>query len=187
MFGAECTGISNTEECARQIETLKLSQAQGGASRNGNQLCFRLGSGASKCLSDQSDASFSYLGTLGAPYYHVIWVQYFEGNSVLLVNPRNGRSFEALGEPYPSPKGTHIAFAAWNLISGYGPTKAEIVRADGDNLLSEWSLEPTGSWGPKHPKWRSADFVEFAKIDENQSSVGTLRVRNAGGRSWIVE
>lgn len=192
LEGNVCAGIDNSERCARAIEDRKLPLTATLVRRSGERLCLRLESGTEKCLEPDvndtdSSVSYSYLGTLPKPRFHVIWTQYYEGSSILLVHAKTGKTYFVDDIPTPSPDGRRLAVASLDLEAHYNPNSLEILRADGDQLVSEWRLEPDG-WGPGLPTWQAPGLVSFpqmalrAETERPPSEIGSWQVTKSRGR-----
>jgi len=151
-----CDTIPNSYRCATTIERDRLAAGAGVVAGTADSICFS-GEGWTGCLPRMvGDSNYPgtavYIGTMANPPYHVLWVQYYEGNHVRLVHVRTGRRVELDDYPVPSPSGERLAVAAGDLEAHYGPNRLTVWRQDGDSLYREWTVEPS-DWEPRHVEW----------------------------------
>ena len=110
--------------------------------------------------------------------YHLVRVQYPEGNSYLLVNARTGKKTSIIGLPYISPSKQYIIAANEDLIAGHSANALQLLKIEKDSLANQFILDIKG-WGPEKIKWLSdSSFIiqkKMALIDSAKGTIGYKR------------
>ncbi len=175
-------------------EAAALAAAGGRVSRTGPTLTIRLPGGAPQVvLADDSTEgesyrSFRYHGPLAGAPFHLIRVGYYEGGSWLLIHETTGRQRPLDGRPVVGPGGIRLAAGNFDLEAAFEPNMVEILRIDGDSLVSEWRVDPA-DWGPDSLAW-VGDTVTLVQQwrDSGAGQYRPVRVRLARGPSgWREE
>src|SRR5437899_451387 len=89
-----CVGIENTHECFQAIERHQFERGINGVTRKDSKLIISIRSGASTVLVDSKENEtegqwFNYVEYLSAIKFHLVHVQYYEGDAFLLVNSKS--------------------------------------------------------------------------------------------------
>ncbi|HUF26104.1 MAG TPA: hypothetical protein VMM18_03890 [Gemmatimonadaceae bacterium] len=172
---ALCMGIANTFECARRVEEHSLAFGPEGVRREGETLVIPIGDGEPLLLTDSIDslgqgARYSYQGRRSGLDWHLVHVQYAEGDEFLLVNVRTGEEFPLDARPVFGSDNRRLATASLDLEAGYNPNALRILGVDRDSVWVEWEIEPE-DWGPSDARWQNPTALMFVR-----------RVRSADGR-----
>lgn len=116
---------------------------------------------------------YSYRDHLSSIGYHVIAVQYWEGDAYLLVDERNGRRHFIDDVPVIAPDRRRLVTASDGGEAGYVPTRVEVWRVEPDTLVKEWSYAPKGCWVLSEPRWQGEDTIVF------EASCASTPIENA--------
>lgn len=196
MHDKTCAGIDNSFACARAVEKRMLARNQPSIRRDGRRLAINVANGKTVTFVDTRDpnnadgVSYSYIGTLVDVSEHVVEVQYYEGNSYLLVNTKSGSQTSSVGMPVASPSGGHVVATSVDLEAMYNPTAIQIWKVTPDGLEAAYKHEfaDVGEdvWGPGEPTWRSNRRIRFQKFYRFDGSRGfaQLVLRPTG---WVLE
>jgi hypothetical protein len=161
-----CANIFNTYECAKAVERFQLGQAEYKpyAARSGKSLELTLRNGGRVTFLDagkDADSVFyclrEYLPEVG---YFVLHRQYYEGNSYVLVDDRQGSQFDVNGLPVVSPDLRRMVMTSFDLEAGYLPNMLLILRRDDAGLQTEASFSPQ-DWGPSDAVWVDGETIRF--------------------------
>lgn len=196
MHDKTCAGIGGSFECARAVEKRQLAGNPSAIRRDGRKLSIVVANGKTVALTDTRDPnnsdglSYSYIGTLADVGEHVVEVQYYEGNSFLLVNSKTGSKTASLGRPVASPSGDRVVATSVDLDARYNPTAIQVWKVTTGGLEAEYLHEfddgEKGAWGPGEPTWRGSSRIRFRKIYPFNVSRGfaELVLRPTG---WVLE
>jgi hypothetical protein len=191
-----CVDLESTYECAETIEKHQLNASRGIVSRRDAQICFRLTDGGETCVSNENPSEesnqklFLYLGTLPQPAEHVLWVQYYEGSEVMLIDAASGRKHMLDAVPVPSPDGVYLAVASADVA--YGANRVSIWTRKRDTLEMVWSLEPDpNDWSPGRVQWVGSALLEVPRIRYEEYTgkeriIDTIRIGQRGGKWQVV-
>jgi hypothetical protein len=167
-----CRNIQNTHLCAQAVEKAQLPRYPQQVSRQGKILRLTLKTGKVVELKDVDDKALEqngqadkivyynfreYLRDLG---YFLIHVQYYEGNTYLMVNDQNGERYPLPDLFLLSPNRQRLATVL--MSEAFNPTIIQIWRITPEKMTKEWSLEPE-DWGPKDGAWQDNDTLTFTK------------------------
>lgn len=187
---AACAQISNTWQCAKEIERDQLGKAPQRAKRSGGKLILQLSSGKTLTIEDTEQLAFNYVEYLSCIDYYLLHVQRYEGTAYRLVSARTGEQYRIQDIPVLSPGRKRFVTASFDLAAGYNPNKIQIWRVDKDTLHLEWSLEPK-KWGPSDPVWVNEERLRITKdkLDEQLQfhKIGELILELKQGKWVIVE
>jgi hypothetical protein len=152
-----------------------LQRRSGGVSQAGDTLRVRFDNGRDTTFinthGSEADIEYRYAGRIGEPPYHLIEIRGGEvPPSWILIRTRTGRGVVVSDEPVLSPDSRHFAIAAadWNNCSERDQPDFEIweltdtVPARELRLLA-FDCRRQSGWGPTHPKWISADTLQFIR------------------------
>ncbi|MBL8985275.1 MAG: hypothetical protein JNJ80_03325 [Gemmatimonadetes bacterium] len=173
-------------------EAAALAAAGGRASRTGPTLTIRLPGGAPPVvLADDSTEgesyrSFRYHGPLTGTPFHLIRVGYYEGGSWMLIHESTGRQRPLDGRPVVAPGGIRLAAGNFDLEAAFEPNMVEVLRIDGDSLVSEWRVDPA-DWGPDSLAWVGDTLTLVQQWRETAGQYRPVRVRVARGSSGWSE
>jgi hypothetical protein len=184
------------DRCAQVVETQQLLGVGSWIDRRNGEICFRLASRDQTCVADEDATEpdgrlFRYLGTLARPRYHVLWVQYYEGSSILLINAASGKRAFVDGVPIPSPDASYLAVGSADLDAGYNPNRLSLWLVRDDALEKVWSIEPT-DWSPGPIRWvgRTTLQVLRTRVDPQTGediTLDTVTVELEAGVWRLVE
>jgi hypothetical protein len=155
-----------------------------------NRLSIRLDNGEVADFVDEQSTPeaaelYSYVGRFDSIGYDVIAIQFYEGGSYWLLNSKTGLRTPANGVPVVSPKGDRMVATSVDLSAGFIPTRVEIWKIQGNNLVSEYAYEFTEEdWGPGDPVWVGDDRIVLPKIylfDERRGESSLL----LNGQRWV--
>jgi serine/threonine protein kinase len=190
-----CANILNTYECAKAIEKYQLGQAgyKALAARSGKSLELTLKNGGRVTLLDadkEADSMFyclrEYLPDIG---YFVLHRQYYEGNTYLLVDDRQGRQFEVTGLPLVSPDRKRLVVASIGLDAAYSINKLTVLRLDEGGLETEATFDPQ-DWGPSDVEWVDGETIRFM-MNRATDEPGNYRKTPAraiySGGKWVLD
>jgi len=171
-----CRSIQNTQECAQAIEVRQLRRGAGRARRMGGVLQLRIDNGRWLPIPHDSTAEwpswFQYLGYVRSINYYVLWQQHPEGNSIRLVNARNGKATSVDDMPIVSPDHKRFVTASLDLQAGFNPNRLTVWRLKSDTVVQEASFA-ADDWGPDSAAWLTTTSLRFARVA--QSEDGSLR------------
>ncbi|MBS1507270.1 MAG: hypothetical protein JSS79_11545 [Bacteroidetes bacterium] len=94
--------------------------------------------------------------------YYLIYVPWYEGSGLLLVNRRNGFKKEIIGEPYFLTKSKRILTINSDLYAGYTDNGIELLSISGDTIKSEFKLI-VKNWGPTGARWLTENKIVIEK------------------------
>ncbi|MDR1761047.1 MAG: hypothetical protein LBR55_01210 [Bacteroidales bacterium] len=109
--------------------------------------------------------------------YFLLQVLYWEGNSWLLVNRKNGFKKEITGLPYISEDNTKIITVNSDLDAGYTFNGIELYTILADSLQTEFRKET--EWGPLDVKWINENefLLKREYYHNNGNNVDYTRVK----------
>jgi hypothetical protein len=188
-----CVGINNPYACAQAIEQHQLKREIKGLKRKKNQLMIRLDNGTLLTLvnkgnpkyDDTSMANFSYIEYLPAIGYHLVHVMYYEGDSYVLINGKDGKKTDIQNIPIISPDNLRFVTASSDLEAEYNPTEIQIWRITAGGLFKEFSFKPSG-WGPESPRWKNQNEVSITKVFLSNRPSEVVSIRQ-GQKGWQLE
>jgi hypothetical protein len=99
---------------------------------------------------------------LAAIDYYLVYVQWYEGGSILLVNRKNGFKRNVIGEPYFSPDTKKMLTINSDLYAGYTDNGIEVLSITGDTLKSEFKIL-IKNWGPTGARWLTDKKIVLQK------------------------
>ena len=187
---AACKGLSNTFDCARAMEALIVARATTPKlRRQEGALEFTLADGRLTRFIDDTGEDpvlYSYVGFVKSPALHVIEMQFFEGNSFVLVNDATGMKTYVHGLPIPSPCGKRVLATSIDLEAGYGPTAIGIWEKQAHGLEMEY-YHSLGSvdWGPASARWHGESRIVFRRQGLGGVDVGSGQLEFRNG-IWML-
>lgn len=103
-----CRSINNTSACGRAIERHQLATGVGGAARSGNRLLIQIADGRHIALEnekpgDPQGIDYQYIEYLQSIAFHLVHIQYYEGDEFLLISNADGGRYLIPGVPRISP------------------------------------------------------------------------------------
>jgi hypothetical protein len=125
-------------------------------------------SGDTVALRDSIAPGDDYIRYVYAAHYsklgvHVVRVQYYEGQSALLIADSTGRRTYVANLPLVAPDSARFAVVSFDLEAGYEPNLLEIWRPAADTVVSEFAHDFGGALGPDSAVWRSGDTLNFVR------------------------
>ena len=84
--------------------------------------------------------------------YYLIYNQFVEGGSWMLVNRKNGFLKYIIGEPFFSPNQKRILSINEDLLSELSLTGIQLLEVSGDTLVSKFTIQ-VKNWGPVGVRW----------------------------------
>lgn len=158
-----CVGLFNSYECAKAIEAKQLEQRPPAIQRQGDNLTLTLATGKTLTWTNSPQnlppqaldqiKLYSYVRFLPEIGYHLLHVQYYEGDEFLLVHEKTGQQTLVPAVPVISPDRRHFAIASVGYA--YGPNTIQIWQLTSDQPVLAWSIEPK-TWAPVKPRWLNA-------------------------------
>lgn len=171
-----CSGPSVSHYgCAKAIETQVLKSPGTYASRKEKTLTIQL-AGKNVQLVDLDHTSaeaekviiHSYLGYVPEMNAHVLHVQYYEGDSFMLIQHITGEIGYPSGFPFVSPDKTHFFATSDDMFAGYSPNNIEIWSFSKTGFKLLGSFEP--DWAPSAGKWLRTNLIEISKLCFDEKS-----------------
>ena len=157
---------ANSHECARAIEELALQRPGSAARRNDEILEIRTTKGYTAfhdAISESNNSvAYSYLGYLEQIKSHVVHVQYYEGNSFLILDYNVASKAYAAGFPIVSPDNQRFLSIYQDAYGEFGGTHIEMWSVNASGSTREATFQP--SWMPVSAVWLDANKFEIAKL-----------------------
>jgi len=109
--------------------------------------------------------------------YYLLIIQYYEGNSWMLVNRKNGFKKDILGLPYISEDNKKIIAINSDLVAGYDFNGIALYSILTDSLQTEFRKET--EWGPLDVKWINENefLLKREHFPEGEGNIDYKRVR----------
>ena len=164
----ECGGQNlNTFRCARGIEEKLLLGQRFPVKRAGNSLIIRTATKTVRLIDNTSEngnesIAYSYLGRIGFIRSHIIYVQYYEGGTYMVVNEKSAQAAYPSGFPVVSPNRQHFFSISEALFAGYNPNNVEVWRATSKAAHKVAEFQP--EWGPRSAAWLGSWQIEVSKV-----------------------
>ncbi len=105
---------------------------------------------------------YNFGAYLSAIDYYLIYVQWYEGGSIMLVNRKNGFKKDVIGEPYFSADTKKMLTINSDLYAGFTENGNEVLSITADSLTSEFKLL-IKNWGPTGARWLTDNKVILEK------------------------
>lgn len=155
----ECPALSNSLDCARQLE----AQLDAPVERNATgALRVTLDNGHARVL-EAGGVTYVAIELLADRRLLVVFEQKAEGGRFGWLDLRSGAYRTLSGYPLFAPKGDLVAMAQQDVEAGHDPNVLEIHRyADGDLTLVHTVQTP--DWGPADVRWSAANTLRFRKL-----------------------
>jgi len=116
---------------------------------------------------------FEYLGYLKSIDHYVLWQQHPEGNSIRLVNGRNGKANSVDDMPIVSPDRQRFLTASLDLESGFNPNRLVVWRLRSDTIVQEATFG-ADDWGADSVAWITTTAFRFSRVGQSQD--GSLQL-----------
>ncbi|WP_036302666.1 hypothetical protein [Methylotenera sp. L2L1] len=184
--------------CARGIEQKELSARSKVVSRSGYTLLIRLEKKVVSLVdypteSGDSAIWYSYLGYSRKLNSHIIHVQYYEGDSYMVIHHHSGQQVFPSGFPLASPDGKHFLSISNDMFAGYRPNNVEIWQVGLSDFHRIANYEP--EWGPHDGGWESANHALvkkqcYAAAETNPTGLkpcGVAQVKHSGSTWMLIE
>jgi hypothetical protein len=196
---SECAGPNlNTFRCARGIERKELAGTRKAIERSDGTLQIRTAKKVVTLVdnpeeSGDSAIAYSYLGFSRELNSHVLHVQYYEGDTYMIIHHQSGNHAFPSGFPIVSPDGKYFLSLSEDMFAGYNPNNVEVwsVIRGGFHRIADFNPE----WGPHHGNWASPRRALVRKrcydpSDNNPAglkSCGVAKIERSGGAWKLVE
>ena len=179
--------------CIDSLEARAIACSGGTARRDGITLRVRLTGGSDTTFVDdtagEAPGGFYYNGRIGRAAFHLIQGYGHETYpSWLVMSPRTGRRILALDLPVVSPDTARFATAtpAWDNCSEANGTSFDIWRFTDtlpvlESRVVTQDCKTRGAWGALSLHWRTADTLEFVRVDTTAERRPMLAVHEGGG------
>ena len=164
----ECVGQNlNTFLCARGIEEKLLLGRRFPVKRAGNTLIIRTATKTVRLIDNISEngnesIAYSYLGRISAIRSHIVYVQYHEGGSYMVVNEQSAQAAYPSGFPVVSPNKQHFFSISEDMFAGYIPNNVEVWHVSAKVFHRVANFEP--EWGPRSATWLDSRHFEVSKV-----------------------
>lgn len=151
-----CKGILNSMDCAEKIEKYQFKKGLSGVSRLRDKLIITLKSGKNVIFTDSNNDDvngkwYQYREYLAKIEYHIIHLQYYEGEGYIFLNADNGQYRIIQDIPLISPDAKRIA--VFSDCDAYCVPGIEIYRMTKSNIIKEFSLTPKEYWAGGKLQW----------------------------------
>jgi hypothetical protein len=180
----ECSGQGlNTFRCARGIEEKVLSGSTSSVRRVGSTLIIPTEKVTVRLVDNPSEngnesIAYSYLGRIESIGSHVIYVQYYEGGTYMVVNERSGQGAFPSGFPIVSPDRKHFLSISEDMFAGYYPNNVEVWRVSATASRRVANFEP--EWGPSSARWLLSGKIEVNKVCYPSPEGGNAELQPCG-------
>jgi hypothetical protein len=157
--------ISNAGRCAAHKERLLIKKYPLLVSRAGDTLKISTKRGNQVELEDKSWHYYA-IGYIEQANILLVRIQYWEGNSHLVVDTENGYKKEIYGFPTFNKDFTQFVATDYDLEAGYNPNILGVYKK-----YASWRLEyfiSPDSWGSDSPVWIDDNNLTFTRISAPQ-------------------
>ncbi|MES2152507.1 MAG: hypothetical protein V4508_22230 [Pseudomonadota bacterium] len=159
--------------------------------RAGKVLTVRLASGVRRLVDAGEEAGsthYTYLAYMPALQLHVLYVQYYEGEVLMLIDRRSGRTQLVDAMPLFAPDGKRFVTVSFDADAQFNATRIQLFRRAGGGFVREFerASDPV-VWGPRSARWTDLRHVRIDGICANDlaSPCSALTIANSGGR-WKI-
>jgi hypothetical protein len=162
-----CLAIQSSGACADAIEKHQLSRGVKGATRTAERLSITLANGKRVELRTEGDGepggtSYRYLQYLPAIGFHLVHVQYYEGNEYLLVSNANGSRQLVPDLPRISPDRSRLV--AVSASEAYNVNGVFVYRIKDGRISPVFAHEPEEYALYTFVRWKDANSIELKKF-----------------------
>jgi hypothetical protein len=144
---------------ADTTEQKYISQAEGRAERNADQLLLTLTNGRVLTLTnnvtdpdESKHVVYRFRGPLAGSNFWVLDVTRWESGFVLLINQQTGRRTRLLGRPVLAPKGNYLVTSNSDMEAHYSPNGLQVWSLEEGIPMLRWN-RVVNSWGPEEIRW----------------------------------
>jgi len=109
--------------------------------------------------------------------YYLLIIQYYEGNSWMLVNRKNGFKKDILGLPYISEDNKKIIAISSDLYAGYNFSGIALYTVLADSLQTEFQKKTGAEWAPLDVKWVNENEFYLKREHFLSEDIDCKRVR----------
>lgn len=147
---------SNSFRCARGIERKVAAGLSNTFHRSGDTLRIQIEKETVALIDSSTDsgdsfAAYSYLRFDRRLNSHILFVQYYEGGTYMIIHHQSGQRAFPSGFPLPSPDGKHFLSLSEDMFAGYSSNNVEIWKVSSGAFHRLANYEP--EWGPFSGVW----------------------------------